>query len=416
MSELEINVSKPYKPLWTFDRSKVRYILLEGGRAGGRSYEASQFMTAEMLRKEYFRGVIMRQIYATVKDSNYQEIVDRIDDWGINDQISISQSPLGFKMGKKKIDAKAFQASSKTQTAKAKSITGYNVVWIEEAEEIDEHDFDQLDVSLRKKGVDIIVILSFNPPVKGHWILNRWFDLIPSEHDGYFNMKLKSECDDALHIHATYKDNIKNLNESSIKKFESFQTYRPDYYKHMILGLVPSMKTGLIFKNWRIISDQEYAECVRAERLGMDFGYNDPTTLIGVKKADTKLYVDQKLYEIELDVDMIKSKIEAFKNEEITADSSAKQAIETLKGAGYWLKPSVKGADSIVDGIRNMQSYEILVTESSAGLIEELQNYCWETNQNKELKDKPKDEYNHAIDAIRYAIEENTAAVVFGSM
>ena len=168
---MNLNVSKPYKPLYTKITSQIRYILCEGGRAGGRSYEATQFTLYNMVVKPYFRAAIMREIKETIKDSVWQDLLDRIDEQDLRNALRITESPLHIKLGNKSISAKAFKASSKNQTAKMKSLAGFNYILIEEAEEINEEDFTNLDVTLRKQGVDILIILAFNPPVKGHFIL-----------------------------------------------------------------------------------------------------------------------------------------------------------------------------------------------------------------------------------------------------
>lgn len=404
---MNLSVSKPYKPLYTSVTPKIRYILCEGGRAGGRSFETTQFTLCDFIRLPYYRGAVMREIKETIKDSVWQDLLDRIDEQNLKDHLRITESPMAVKYNEKTITAKAFKASSKNQTAKNKSLAGLNRILIEEAEEINEDDFNSLDVSLRKKDVHILIILAFNPPVKGHWIINKWFDLLPTEFEGFYNLKLKKEHEsDTIHIHSTYKDNFKNLNKTSISLLESFERTKPDYFKQMVLGMVPSLKTGLIFKNWDIISDQEYFDLPYQKRWGMDFGYNDPTTLMEVKANETDIWIHEQLYRQHLDTDMLFELIKDFKNDRIIGDSQAKQTIETLKAKGMWIEPAVKGADSVEAGVKWLMGKKIHITESSKGIQEEMTNYSWLPDKNKFPTDKPEDAYNHAIDACRYATEE----------
>jgi phage terminase large subunit len=404
---MNLNVSKPYKPLYTSITPQIRYVLLEGGRAGGRSFEATQLALFLLVTKQYLRGAVMREVKETIKDSVWQDLLDRIDENNLRDYFHITESPLQIKLGNKSISAKAFKASSKNQTAKMKSMAGFNFILIEEAEEINEEDFTNLDVTLRKIGVDILIVLAFNPPVKGHFILNKFFDLIPSEHEGYYHCKLKRERqEDTIHIHSTYKDNFKNLNKSTISILESYKTSKPDYYKHMILGLVPSLKTGLIFKKWDTCTEEEYFNLPYQPRLGMDFGFNDPATLEEVKVNENNIWIHERLYERHLDFDQLFEKVQEFKNQKIVGDSSAKTLIITLSARGLWLESSIKGADSVYAGIQWILGKNIHITETSHGIIEETLNYSWLPDKNKVPTDKPEDANNHGWDAVRYATED----------
>ena len=402
---LDLRVSKPYAPLYTGINPAIRYVLLEGGRSGGRSFEATQFALFLLVKSTYFRGAIMREVMETVKHSVWQDLIDRITEQDMNARLKITESPMEVQMGDKSIVAKAFKASSKNQTAKMKSLAGFNFVLIEEAEEINEEDFNNLDVSIRKSGVDILIILAFNPPIKTHWIVKRWFDLQPSEHEGYYHAQLKKEAEeDTLHIHATYKDNVKNLNPSTIRLLEAMATTNPEYYRHMVLGLVPSQKTGLIFKKWETITQAEFDALPYPSRYGLDFGYNDPNALVSVKVHDDALYIHEELYESFLDTDQLYNRIKHVQGA-IRADSQAKQTIETLRAKGLWIEPSTKGQDSVKNGIKNLLGYKIHITASSKGILEEAQNYSWAKDRNKMPTDEPEDASNHAWDAVRYAIE-----------
>ena len=165
-------VSKIYKPLF---HEKPRYFILMGGRGAGRSTVASQFANAKLISPEYFRCAIMRFILSDVRNSIFREITDRAEESGILDKFSIRD--MNIQYGKNSINAVGFRKSSGDQKSKLKSLASYNCVIIEEADEIPEDDFMQLDDSLRTVKCDITIILLLNPPAKGHWILIRWFNL-----------------------------------------------------------------------------------------------------------------------------------------------------------------------------------------------------------------------------------------------
>ena len=91
---------------------------------------------------------------------------------------------------------------------------------------------------------------------------------------------------------------------------------------------------------------------------------------------------------------------------EIVADSAAPQLIAELRARGIVnIRPSKKGAGSIEAGIKRLQDYEIIVNESCPNVIVELSNYAWKRDAAGQQQPRPIDEYNHAIDAMRYATE-----------
>jgi phage terminase large subunit len=86
----------------------------------------------------------------------------------------------------------------------------------------------------------------------------------------------------------------------------------------------------------------------------------------------------------------------------IWADSAEPKSIEEIRRAGFNIKPVVKGADSINFGISVLQERNLLVTKQSTNLIKELRNYSWDTDKTGKRLNRPIDDYNHAIDAMRY--------------
>ena len=162
---MEQFVNEEYKPLFT---EKPRYFLLMGGRGGGRSTVASQFATAKLTAPEYFRCAIMRLVLGDIRNSIYKEITDRIEEKEIENSLDIADNAMIIKYGANSINAVGFRKSSGEQKSKLKSLASYNCIIIEEADEIPEEDFMQLDDSLRTIKGDIVIILLLNPPPKTH--------------------------------------------------------------------------------------------------------------------------------------------------------------------------------------------------------------------------------------------------------
>ena len=396
---MELKVLKPYKPLFTVKGK--RYFLLYGGRAGGRSYVASQRSTVDVKHKEYARIAVMRYILGDVRSSIWQEVKDRIEEYGMPEVVQ--DQMMRYEYNSNTIEGKGFKKSTAQNIAKLKSLAGYTTIIIEEADEITEEDFDNLDASIRTTKGENTIILMFNMPNKDHWIIKRWFDLEETEHEQYYKA-IPKNMPDTEYMFATYHDNRKNLTESVINTYESFKEKNPEYYYTMIQGLVGEGRRGRVFKNWQKITDKEYEALPYSEFYGLDFGFsNHPTALVGIKFHNGKLWVRELLYSTGLTNKDIADRMRQLgvKNE-IVADSAEPKSIEEIKREGFNIIPSAKGADSIRAGIALLNQQEVYYTESSKNLEIELQNYIYQLDRNKEPTNEPIDEYNHIMDSTKY--------------
>jgi len=285
-------VNRCYSELFT---TSDRYIILLGGRGAGRSTVASQYANARLIAPDYFRCAIMRYVLGDIRNSIYREILDRAEENKILEHLDINDSMMTIEYGANSINAVGFRKSSSDQKAKLKSLANYNCIIIEEADEIPEDDFMQLDDSLRTLKGDIKVILLLNPPPKSHWIIRRWFDLLPSEVKDYYIPKLKPEIKDTLFIGTSYKDNEKNLAQQAIWNYENYRMTKPSHYWNMIKGLVPEVVRGKIYSGWKEIDGVPHE--ARLIRRWLDFGYsNDPTAIGDVYEYNGGYILDEQLY------------------------------------------------------------------------------------------------------------------------
>lgn len=403
---VENKTLRPYTPVL---KQEKRYYLLGGGRSAGRSYFASQFVKTKLISNEYFRCAIMRYVLTDIRNSIFQEIIDRLEEEEIRDIVDVREHTLTINFKKNTINGVGFRKSSGDQKSKLKSLANYNCVVIEEADEVSEEDFQQLDDSLRTVKGNIIVILLFNFPDKNHWIIKRWFNLIDSGVEGYYIPQLKeSQKDSTEFIYTTFENNIKNINQTTIDNFNNYKETKPDHYYSMIKGYVSYGKKGIIFKNWQPISNKQYDELDIVPIYGMDFGFtNDPTSLFEVKIHNQNIYVKQLIYETGLLNSHISQKMKSLgipSSRPIYADSQEPKSIQEIKLSGFNCLPAEKGQDSIRKGIDLLLTYNVYYTEDSTDLAEEIQNYVWALDKNKEPTNEPIDDFNHAIDAIRYAV------------
>lgn len=400
-------INHHYKDLFI---KKPRYFFLMGGRGAGRSTTASQFALAKLLAPEYFRCAIMRLVLGDIRNSIFQDIRDRMEEAEVEEQINIKEHLLGFEYGENKITGIGFRKSSGDQKSKLKSLANFNVIIIEEADEIPEDDFIQLDDSLRTLKSDIIIIFLLNPPSKNHWIIKRWFNLIKSKVEGFYKYKLKESVKhNTILINTTWKENRKNLSESSIANYLNYKTTRPEHYYNMIEGLVSEGARGRIYKNWKLTTNKVFDELPFPSFYGLDFGFtNDPTALVEIKKHNNKVWFKELIYEAGLTNPLIGKRMSQVgvqqKTAKIYADNAEPKSIQELRDLGWDVIPAEKGQGSVSVGIDNLIAREVFYTEESINMAIEVQEYKWALDKDKNPTNDPVDKFNHLMDGGRYGL------------
>ena len=174
--------------------------------------------------------------------------------------------------------------------------------------------------------------------------------------------------------------------------------YWANWWQVYGLGNLGSLE-GVVFENWEQID--VIPEEARLIGIGMDFGYsNDPTAIIEVYKYNNKRILHEKLYQ----TGMVNQEIARMlpKNIIVYADSAEPKSIEEIRRTGLRIKGVTKGRDSIMFGIATMHDQNYLVTKNSTNLIKEFRSYCWDKDRSGKKLNKPIDNFNHLIDAIRY--------------
>lgn len=395
-------VNEVYEPLFT---KKPRYFILMGGRGAGRSTVASQRANAKLIAPEYYRCAIMRYVLGDIRNSIYKEILDRAEENGILGNLQVNESMMSIQYGANSISAVGFRKSSHDQKAKLKSLANFNEVIIEEADEIPEEDFMQLDDSLRTLKGDITITLLLNCPPKSHWIIKRWFNLLPSGIKDFYIPELKPELTDTVFIRTNWKDNKKNIDPKSIENYLRYKETKPDHYYNMIEGLVPEVVRGKIYSNWQEIESLPHE--ARLERRGNDFGYtNDPTAIAAVYYYNGAYILDEELYRKGMSNKAIADFLNTSTSSEtlVIADSAEPKSIDEIKLYGINMLPAEKGPGSVNRGIDFVKSQKIFYTKRSVNLKNEYENYAWREDKDGNVLNEPKPGNDHLMDAVRYAM------------
>lgn len=399
---VDFEVHKSHGELWR--NQDWRYALLMGGRGNGRSGSASRFTVSQLLGKEYTRGAIMRATREDIRASCWGEIIDRVNEQGIRESFRITDNDMFIERGQNSVRAHGFRASSGSLTARLKSLAGYNYVWIEEAEEIGEDEFRTLDDTLRTVKGRIRIVFTLNTPPKNHWILRKWFDLLPHpDVKKFYIPKLKEGLENVIYIPGTFRENRVNLDNDTVARYLAYKQTKPDYYWQVIEGLSPEEVRGKIYNGWEQIDG--IPEGARLVRFGEDFGwFPDPAALIALYYWNGGYVVDEIAYGTELTNEYLANCAKQVGDAVIMADSAEPKSIEEQKKYKVRVSPTEKGKDSVNYGIQIVAQKKIYVTKRSTNVWKSYENYSWDEDKDGNPKGVPVHTYSHAMDAIRYAV------------
>lgn len=392
-------VGKHYGEFWRF---KGRYKAVKGSRASKKSSTQSLKVITEIIENPNINWLVVRKVERTLRDSCYAQLKWAIHRLKVDNFFKCSTSPLEitYKPTGQKILFRGLDDPLKV-TSITVEVGSLCRLWIEEAYEITSEDaFDRLDESIRgqlPKGMYHQVVLTFNPWSDRHWLKKRFFDE-PSKN--------------VLAMTTNYMCN-EFLSEADLVLFEEMKK-NPRRYRTAGLGEWGIVE-GLVYENWeeRVFDVHEISirPSVRSA-FGMDFGYvNDPSTLFCglVDTVAREIYVFDEMYEKGMSNEDILSKVSemGYSKERIKADSAEPKSIAYLRKAGFTrIRAAKKGPDSIRAGISIIQDYKIIIHPRCVNFITEISNYTWDKDKFDNAINKPIDDFNHLMDAMRYAMEE----------
>lgn len=369
-----------------------RYEVYYGGAGSGKSVFITQKLLLKALNRKR-KVLIIRKYGTTLKDSVFQLVVDMLKKWGIYDMCKINLSTYTITLPNESV----FLFKGMDDSEKIKSITDITDIWCEEATELSEDEYTQLDLRLRALAGDLQLIVSFNPVSKTNWVFKRWFA------EGV------ATAADTMILKTTYKDN-RFLPDSYIQALEAKINTNPNYYKIYALGEFITLDK-LVFYNWKV-EEFNHADINGALLVGLDFGFvNDISALVAsvLDEANKKIYIFKEWGETGKTnkdlANIIKSL--GFNKSLIIADAAEPKSIQEIKAEGIQkIRACTKGKDSILHGIQKLQQYEIIVHPSCTGIITEFENYTWKKDKaSGEYINTPVDAFNHYIDALRYSLQ-----------
>lgn len=354
--------------------------VIQGGTSSGKTYGIIPIIIDKAARTPRLKITVVAESIPAVKDGAVKIFKDIMFDTGRWIESHWIGNPMEYTFSNGSI----IQFKSFDSVGKAKASGKRDILFLNEANHISFEIADALIIRSKVTWID------FNPDNE-FWAHT---EVLP-EHNAEFLL-------------LTYKDNEglpSETLEDLLIKIEKAKTsdYWANWCRVYVDGEIGNLQ-GSVFENWsqcdEIPKDAEFIS------YGMDFGFtNDPSTLIAVYRYNNELYLDELIYQTKLtNSDLIAKlkELNVYQHQMIVADSAEPKSIEDIRRAGFRIDGAKKGADSIRNSIDTLQAYKLCVSKRSINLIKELRNYKWVTDKDGKSTSQPIDNYNHAIDAIRY--------------
>lgn len=398
MPTINLNISKQifcpiYLP-YLYDYSK-RYNVYYGGRASGKTKFIMQKLLIKGLRERRMI-LLMRKQTTQLRDSVWKEMLQTISDFHLLDYFSINKTEFRITCN---INGTEFKCLGLDEPEKIKGFADISDVFMDEVTGFNKEDVELIDGTLRspKFKLPLQMYFAFNPISKANFVYT------------YFGFDTGIVPSNTFILKSTYLDNP-FLGANVAERYEALK--QRDYQRWQIEALGDFVSLDrLVFQNVKV-EEFNHADIKGQLLCGLDYGFvNDISAFVAslLDEENKKLYVfkiwgDTNKTNQEL-ANIIKAM--GFGKSVIIADCAEQKSIEEMRREGIIkIKPSVKGADSIIHGIQKLQQYEIIVHPDCEGIITEFQNYAWQKDkQSGEYINKPIDAFNHYIDALRYSIQ-----------
>jgi phage terminase large subunit len=367
---IKISTTVVFEDLITTDK---RICVFQGSSRASKTYNILIYWVYRLLQEEGKTLSIVRKTLPSLKGSVLKDLKEILRSFGVYDENKWHQVDGYYELGSNTIEWFSLDSEEKIRGRKR------DYLFINEATEINEQEYIQLIL----RTVDRIVI-DLNPSLWESWI----YDL-----EGQ---------DDVFYKIVTYKSNP-FLSDVQIKEIEKLKDRDQNLWRVFGLGQ-KGVPTRVVFNHQKYVDDIPKESKLLG--YGIDYGYHDAQTLIGVYKLGEQIYCDELLYMKHITIPDFIYKIKDLGinlKDDFIADSSQPQAIEEMRRSGINCKPVMK--NTILHGIDLIKRHDFYVTNRSVNLIGELNQYVWKQDKNLKNLDEPIDNHNHCIDPIRYVLE-----------
>jgi len=406
LERFEDRTPASFKPFLTEGRYKAAH----GGRGSGKSHFFAEMLVVRAARTQGFRAVCLREVQKSLAQSVKRLISDKIEALKLGHLFEVQESQIKTPGGGLII----FQGLQNHTADSIKSLEGFDVAWVEEAQSLSLKSLSLLRPTMRKAGSEI------------------WFSWNPDQATDPVDEFLRSDNPPPRSIvrQVNWQDNP--FFPAELVEEKDYDLRRdPDRYAHVWEGGYQARSEARVFRNWSV--DEFEAPANARFYFGCDFGFsNDPTTLVrmfigrmvdGQAVDDPKgktLFIDYEAVKIGCSIDRtpeLLDKVPESRCWPIRADSARPETIDYLVRHGFpKMVRATKGKGSVIEGVEFLRSFDIVVHRRCEHTISELTHYSYKVDpKTDEILPVLADENNHIIDAARYAIELVRRADKFGS-
>jgi len=332
--------------------------------------------------------VCVREVQKSLSQSVKKLLDLKIEQYGLESAFESQASKIIGPHGGQII----FQGMQDHTADSIKSLEGYDIAWVEEAQSLSQRSLDLLRPTIRKEGSQL------------------WFSWNPNLETDPVDALLRGEKPppDSIVVQANYRDNPW-LPEVLKAEIEYDRTRDPEKFAHVWLGEYQRNSEARVFKNWAV---EEFDSPKSATyRLGADWGFAvDPSVLVRCWIDGKRLYVDHEAWMVGCEIDQLGDLFRRVPDAEkwfITADSARPETISYMQKHGFpKISAAIKGPKSVEEGVEFLKSFDIVVHPRCQHVIDELTMYSFETDPlTGTVLPKLADKHNHTIDALRYACE-----------
>lgn len=370
---MKIKTSVVFAHLIKAEEQGKKLVCLQGGSRSGKTMNTLIWWIQKLLREKKTLSIV-RKTLPSLKNSILKDLITVLDMYEIYDPSKWHKQDGYYELPNGSI-INWFSCDEPQKLRGSKR----DYLYCNEANELDLEDWRQL--IMRTEGM---VTLDFNPSEINSWV---------------YDLELRDDC---YYFKTTWRENP-FLPQTLIDEIERLKETDENYYRIYSLG-EKGIPTTLVFNKWFTI-DKVPSDAKLLGR-GMDFGFNDATTLVEVYQRGDELYLNELMYVKNLTMGDIIYKMGEFsieKTDNIWCDSALPQNIEELRRQRWNAKPVSKA--SILSGIDKIKRHKVFITDRSVNILREFGSYKWKTDKDGKLLDVPHDADNHTIDSVRYVLE-----------
>lgn len=396
MTTAKIALPPKLIPLFAPARGQLRYRGAYGGRGSGKSFTFAK-MAAIWGYVEPLRILCTRELQVSIKESFHAEVKN-----AIASELWLEASyDVGIDYIRGRNGTEFIFRGLRHNMSSIKSMAQIDLCIVEEAEDVPEQSWLDLEPTIRAPNSEIWVV--WNPKRDGSPVDKR----------------LRKEPPPRAHVvEMNYADNPWFPPELEEQRKHNQRTMDAATYAHIWDGAyLKNSKAQVFAGKWRV-DEFEPDRKWDGPYNGLDFGFSaDPTAAVECYIHANKLYIRREAVQRGLDLDKtadyVIGRIPSFESSPIRADNARPESISYLKKPRQGIKhfqrieACKKGKGSVEDGITFIKSFdEVVIHPECPETIDEFRLYSYKVDRlTGDVMTDIVDDYNHCIDAIRYALE-----------